>query len=98
MSQAGGGAAPEKSPAQSVAVRNRGTIGQFSVAATYCSRTVDNPLRINADEPNWEGGVLVEPLHEQAAQQRAHVLPFPSLRGRNHHGDQQRAARSAGTD
>jgi hypothetical protein len=57
MSQAGGGAAPEKSPAQRVAVRNRRTIGQFSVAGTYCSWTVDNLLRINAGEPNGEGGV-----------------------------------------
>ena len=57
MSQSGGGADPEKSAAQRVVVRNRGTIGQFSVAGTYCSWTVDNLLRINAREPNGEGDV-----------------------------------------
>jgi hypothetical protein len=63
MSQVCGGAAPEKTPAQKAADRNRRTISQFSVAGTYCSWTLDNSLR-PATSPRCgtgEGGTRLGP-------------------------------------
>ena len=72
MSQGEDGAAPEKSPAQKVAVRNRRNIRQFSVAGTYCFWVPGYPLRINAGELNWEGAVFW--LNRYTIQQHSDML------------------------